>query len=281
VTVLVAGALHLDVVLSAPHLPAPDETVTGSSVQYICGGKGGNQAIACARLGGRVHFAGRAGRDGFGGMLREGLAEAGVDTALLQEDPGPSGMSAAIVDAQGDYGAVIVSAANLNIDPDRIDLPAGTRLLLLQNEIPEAVNLTLARKARAAGAQVWLNAAPARPLPRDLWTLVDLLFVNRIEAAFYDPLPEGPEVMLTRGAEGVRYAGQDWPARRVDVVSTHGAGDMFIGALAALVSAGRSIPQAINPAQNAAAWHVSTDAETRAKTSADALRALVLGQPSS
>ena len=100
-SVLVAGALHLDVVLRAPHLPVPDETVTGSSVEYLFGGKGGNQALAASRMGAEVHFAGRAGSDGFGEMIRAALAASQVDIAQLQRDPGPSGMSAAIVDAAG------------------------------------------------------------------------------------------------------------------------------------------------------------------------------------
>ncbi len=147
-SLLVVGALHLDVVLQAPHLPGRDETVSGTSVNYVFGGKGGNQAVAAARLGAPVQFAGRTGADVFGDMLRETLVASGVVTAQLQEDSGASGMSAAIVDAQGDYGAVIVSAANLNIDALRIRIPDGTRLVLLQNEIPEAVNVTVARSAR-------------------------------------------------------------------------------------------------------------------------------------
>ncbi|MEO0380852.1 MAG: PfkB family carbohydrate kinase, partial [Pseudomonadota bacterium] len=120
-SVFVAGSLHLDVVLRAPHLPGPDETVAGSSVDYVFGGKGGNQALAAARMGAKVAFAGRAGSDRFGDMLRETLGNSGIDLTGLQRDAGPSGMSAAIVDANGDYGAVIVSAANLNIDAHAID----------------------------------------------------------------------------------------------------------------------------------------------------------------
>ncbi|MCV3272862.1 PfkB family carbohydrate kinase, partial [Roseobacter sinensis] len=161
-SLLVVGALHLDVVLRAPHVPALDETVAGSAVDYVFGGKAGNQAVAAARLGAEVAFAGRVGADAFGHKLRHTLAHAGVDITQLQDDPGPSGMSAAIVDAQGDYAAVIVSAANLNIDAGAIRIPDGTELVLLQNEIPEAVNLTVVRSAGAAGARVWLNAGPAR-----------------------------------------------------------------------------------------------------------------------
>lgn len=94
-------------------------------------------------------------------------------------------MSAAIVDANGDYGAVIVSAANLNIQACDVTAPNGTALVVLQNEIPQEVNLAVAQMAKAAGAQVWLNAAPARALAPELVDTIDLLIVNRVEAEFY------------------------------------------------------------------------------------------------
>jgi ribokinase len=277
-TVLVAGSLHLDVVLRAPHLPALDETVTGTSVDYVFGGKGGNQAVAAARMGAQVAFCGRAGSDAFGDTLRRTLSAHGIGTSLLQRDPGPSGMSAAIVDAQGDYGAVIVSAANLNIDPDAIEVPADTSLVLLQNEIPDAINIALARKASAVGARVWLNAAPARALPDPLVTLTDLLIVNRVEAAFYSDSTIPVDTLTTLGAEGVLYRGIRYPAPAVEVLSSHGAGDMFIGALAAHVSAGQTLERAIEKAQAAAAWYVSTDPAARG--TAEALAAFLEAQES-
>ena len=263
-SILVVGSLHLDVVLNAPHLPELDETVTGHNVAYVFGGKGGNQAIAAARMGGHVHFAGRAGQDSFGDMIRETFAQTSVDTAQLQLDPGASGMSAAIVNDAGDYGAVIVSAANLRIEAEKITIPDGCRVVLLQNEIPEAVNLSVARKASAAGAKVWLNAAPARDLSADFVAYVDLLIANRGEAAFYCDLPDTLDRMVTLGAEGVSYQGKAHKGHKVDVVSTHGAGDAFVGALAACVSGGRCIADSIGFAQAAAALHVSLPVEDRA-----------------
>ncbi|WP_300061521.1 PfkB family carbohydrate kinase [uncultured Roseobacter sp.] len=272
-SLLVVGALHLDVVLRAPHLPGLDETVTGSAVDYVFGGKGGNQAVAAARLGAKVEFAGRTGVDGFGAALRATLTESGVETRQLQDDPGPSGMSAAIVDAQGEYGAVIVSAANLNIDAARIHVPEGTALVLLQNEIPEEVNLTVARSARAAGARVWLNAGPARPLPPALTDALDLLIVNRVEAAAYSDL--AVPKLETRGADGVMFEDTLAPGYAVDVISTHGAGDVFVGALAADVTRGVRIADAIPFAQAAAALHVSMPTEARAQLSRTAVTAFL------
>lgn len=263
-SLLVVGSLHLDVVLRAPHLPGLDETVRGTDVSYIFGGKGGNQALAADRMGAAVHFAGRAGTDRFGDMIRDRLAASRIDLSLLQTDPGPSGMSAAIVDQNGDYGAVIVSAANLNIDAGAIAVPAATRLVLLQNEVPEAVNLAVAKAARAAGAKAWLNAAPARPLGDALAGQIDLFIVNRVEAETYGAqLPAG-KVLKTLGAAGVQLGGKTWPGHAVDVVSTHGAGDMFVGALAARVVNGDRVEAAIPFAQAAAALHVSGAADLTA-----------------
>lgn len=262
-TILVVGALHLDVVVRAPDIPGIDETATGSGVDYLFGGKGGNQALAAARLGADVHFAGRAGSDAFGDELRAQLAASDINTSQLQRDDGPSGMSTAIVNNAGDYCAVIVSAANLEIDPRDIEIPPDTSIVLLQNEIPHDVNLAIARKARAAGARVWLNAAPARVLCDDLLALVSLLIVNRVEAAFYAESTSKPELLETLGADGVDYKGSRYPAYDVAVSSTHGAGDMFVGALAASVAQGAMIEAAFPRAQAAAAWHVSTPVAER------------------
>jgi len=263
VSILVVGSLHLDVVLDAPHLPALDETVTGKGVNYVFGGKGGNQALAASRMGSDVHFAGRVGRDGFGDILRNRLKASALDILQLQQDEGPSGMSAAIVNTDGDYGAVIVSAANLNIEASAVSIPDGCTLVVLQNEIPEAVNLAVAEKAKSAGAQVWLNAAPARQLNEALIASVDLLIVNRVESAFYQDMTASVEVLTTLGSDGVSYRGDTYDGHKVSVISTHGAGDVFVGALAAEVDKGGSIANGIPFAQGAAALHVSSELPVR------------------
>lgn len=282
-SVFVCGSLHYDVVVNAPHLPRLDETVPGLAVDYVTGGKGGNQAVASARMGAPTAFAGRIGDDAFGQALLRGLNEAGVDNRQVQRDPGASGMSVAIVEPNGGYGAVIVSAANLGIDPSRIELPDTTRVVLLQNEVPEAVNLAVALKASNLGASVILNAAPARPMGSHLMHAIDMLVVNRVEAAdllatsetALDPLDAartltklGPRsVIITLGADGlVLYeTGTPFhhPGHHVEVVSTHGAGDAFLGALAAAHASGRSIADAARFGQAAAALHVSTATDRR------------------
>ncbi|MFK7868069.1 MAG: PfkB family carbohydrate kinase [Roseobacter sp.] len=278
--VMVAGALHLDLVVRAPHLPQRDETVVGSRVDYVFGGKGGNQAIAAAAMGAPTVFAGRAGIDAFGEMLRLRLTQSAVDASQLQLDPGPSGMSAAIVDENGDYGAAIVSASNLNIDADAITLPNPAAVLSLQNEIPEAVNIALALKAKAQGTPVWLNAAPARALSPEFMDLLDLIIVNRVEAAFYQDRALRPRMLETLGKDGVKLDGEHHPGFPIEATSSHGAGDMFIGALAAEVCAGASVADALPFAQAAAALLVSTPLAARDHLTREAVDAFRAGHGS-
>jgi ribokinase len=282
-TVLVAGSLHLDLMVAAPHLPARDETVTGQAVTEAFGGKGGNQAVAAARMGARVHMAGAVGTDAFAATLRGALSAAGVDHTRVQTVPGASGMSVAITLPDGDYGAVIVSGANLAFDPRAVTFPRGCRALVLQNEVPGPANLVLARLARSARIPVILNAAPARDLG-DLWPMVDVLIVNRGEAAALagpgDPVAQaaalqartGGRVIVTLGGQGVATVDGLFPARPVAVVSTHGAGDMFTGAFVAALTGGMAFDHSIAFAQMAAALFVAAPVADRAQVTADAVR---------
>ncbi|PWW00014.1 ribokinase [Hoeflea marina] len=294
-SVFVCGSLHLDIIIDAPHLPRLDETVTGEAVRYAFGGKGGNQAVAAARMGAMVQMAGRVGSDEFGTTLLAGLAEAGVDASAVSRDPGASGMSVAISAPDGGYGAVIVSAANLRIDPAVLSLPPHTTVVLLQNEIPEAVNLAVARKARASGSSVVLNAAPARGIGAELMDCVDVLVVNRVEAADMLDLPEpdldaesaaralaasGPaSVIVTLGGQGLVVSDSEgthrFAAHAVGVISTHGAGDAFLGAFAAERDRGASLSAAAAFGQAAAALHVSTPVAERGRISQACVDALL------
>ena len=287
--VIVCGSLHLDIMVYAPSLPRPDETVAGSRWGMKCGGKGGNQAVMAARAGARVGMIGRVGSDDFGARLLANLAAAGVDArAVVRDASARSGMSVAIVRDDGEYGAVIVSEANLRIDP--LAIPRqwreldGARILILQNEVPESVNIAAARAARGTGARVLMNAAPARAMSEELLDSVDALIVNRIEAemvggeAMRDaqsatrllPRLSGGkrDVIVTLGADGlvVQPRGADLraiPARPVAVVSTHGAGDCFVGALGARLATGATLLDACQFANDAAADHVSGPQSTQ------------------
>ncbi|MCY1125906.1 PfkB family carbohydrate kinase [Frigidibacter sp. RF13] len=278
-SLLVCGALHHDVIVQAPRLPVADETLMGSAVSYAFGGKGGNQAVMAARMGARVEMAGAVGTDAAGDLLLAELAAAGVGASRVWRIDGASGMSVAILQADGEYGAVVVSGVNAAVDAARIDLPEDCRFLLLQNELPEQVNLLLARAAHARGIEVILNAAPARPAAGELLSLLSLLVVNRGEAAALvgDRLPAesvtalaalGPaRAILTRGADGIAIwdgtAASLAAAVPVKAVSAHGAGDAFIGALAAGLMRGESLEEAAHFAQAAAALFVSTPPEGR------------------
>jgi ribokinase len=279
IDVAVVGSLHLDILVKAPRLPGRDETLIGSSWHYKCGGKGGNQAVAAARFGAKTALGGQTGQDDFGERLRAHLMAVGVDIAHVDLDPANgSGMSVAISEEAGEYGAVVVSGANLTIDAEAIETRWQelwqAKVLLLQNEIPESVNLAAARRVRKNGGLVILNAAPAREMSQLLLNNVDVLVVNRVEARMLtgteDPdralptlhLPRW-DVVITRGAEGLslmtRKGGRaDIPALPVKLVSSHGAGDCFCGALAARLAAGDDLEFACRFASAAAARFVST-----------------------
>ena len=280
--VIVCGSLHLDIMLYAPALPRPDETVAGRRWEQKCGGKGGNQAVMAARAGARTAFIGRVGDDAFGRRLLQNLTEAGVDATQVTIDPEVgSGMSTAIVRDDGEYGAVIVSGANLAIRADKLGVHwrtlGGARTLILQNEVLEAVNVAAATRARNSGAIVILNAAPARAMSQALLDLVDVLVVNRIEASTIagravacreDAVEAAPRlrlggraVVITLGGEGLVLlddnSDPDWIApHRVQVISTHGAGDCFVGVLAAGLAKRIPLREAAETANLAAARFV-------------------------
>lgn len=284
IDVAVVGSLHLDIMVKAPRLPGRDETLMGSAWHYKCGGKGGNQAVAAAQVGAGVAFGGQTGRDDFGERLRANLLAAGVDISHVAVDPSVgSGMSVAIEEEGGEYGAVVVSGANLTIDADAIEMRWsslwGCRVLLLQNEIPEAVSLAAARMARAKGARIVLNAAPAREMSHDFLDLIDLLIVNRVEAEMLSGRSSADDalvtlhtrqrdVVLTRGGDGLMVMPRDGrrfdiPALAVKSLSSHGAGDCFCGALAARLAAGDALERACRYARTAAGLFVSTPEDQR------------------
>jgi ribokinase len=299
IDVAVVGSLHLDILVSAPRLPVRDETLMGESWQYKCGGKGGNQAVAAARFGARTAFGGQTGRDDFGKQLRANLAGSGIDISCVDCDPSQrSGMSVAISEKGGEYSAVVVSGANRTVDADAIgDRWAALwscRVLLLQNEMPERVNLVAAREARGRGGRVILNAAPARPIASELLDLTDVLIVNRVEAAMLSGKDDADgalaalhrpslDVVVTLGAAGLklmRHDGtiQDIPAHKVKAVSSHGAGDFFCGALAARLVEGEDLIAAARFARTAAALFVATPAECQDQIDVQAVLACASGQ---
>jgi ribokinase len=285
--VIVVGSLHYDIMVDAPDRPRKGETIAGRSWAPKFGGKGGNQAVAARRQGAPTAMVGAVGDDSFGAALLAGLDRAKVDRTNVAVLSGVgSGMSVAIFDDDGDYGAVIVSGANLAIAPGQagIGLLSQGKVLVLQNEVPEVVNEAVARQARDLGVTTILNAAPARPFTTSLPDLVDILIVNAIEAemlgggevssletAAYAAerlAARFKSVVVTAGGDGV--AGFDRSGHafkllgiKVAVASTHGAGDTFVGTLAARMAVGDPYEVALSTANREAAKLVSTPEEER------------------
>jgi len=299
--VVVVGSLHLDILVRASQRPRKGETLPGQSWGYKSGGKGGNQAVAAAQFGASVSMISRVGKDDFGVRLLQHLKSAAVDTQYVSVDVETgSGMSVAIVDAEGDYGAVIVSGANLRLSKAEVDkaerLIAGARVLVLQNEVPDVTNLAAAKLAKDHGVRVILNAAPARPLGPDMAANVDLLIVNAVEAEMMCGVAvtslstatraaailsdQVPAVIVTAGGLGLALAVRSEPpyteaAHPVILLETHGAGDAFVGALSARWASGILLTDAVRFANAAAALFVSTPVEQKRTVTSDQVMRLL------
>ncbi len=281
--VVVLGSLHYDIMVEAPDRPVKGETVTGTRWYPKFGGKGGNQAVAAKRQGADTRLISATGTDNFADYLHARLAQGGISSEYVERLEGvATGMSVAIQDAEGDYGAVIVSGANLLISTDVIDNPAvweNAAVLLLQNEVPESLNIVAAMKARSLGLTVCLNAAPARDMSEQFLALVDILVVNTVEAealgseavdslaaagvAAQSLATRFPTVVVTAGGDGVAACStggdiESIAAKSISVVSTHGAGDVFTGVLCAELGRATELFEAIKIANDQAADHVAT-----------------------
>lgn len=255
-TVCVVGSLNMDVVVRCTRLPLAGQTVLGTSYKTNPGGKGANQAVAARRLGARVSMVGRVGDDAHGPRLVQALATEGVDVTRVGASPEvASGLAFITVADGGENTAVVSSGANaLLTEADVANAAehiANADVLLLQLEVPLATNVAAARIAREHGRMVLLNAAPARNLPRDLLDNVDVLVLNRTEAATITQQEPGtdpgrlalraceigpPTVVLTLGAQGAILASRGRIRRvgtiHVNALDTVGAGDAFVGAIA-------------------------------------------------
>jgi ribokinase len=275
VRVVVVGSANMDLVATAPVLPARGQTVLGRAFTTMAGGKGANQAVAAARAGADCTLIGAVGDDAFGVALRDGLRVSGVDAALVRTAAGPSGIALIAVGDDGENQIVVVPGANGALTGlDERDLTAirGADLLMAQLEVPVATVIEAAAAARDAGITVLLNAAPARELPGELLSAVDILLVNEGEARavagrtdnVLDALLElVPRVVLTLGARGAAYADRDGtrlsvPAPLVSAVDTTAAGDAFAGAFAVAWAEARPVTEGLRWACAAGAACVRT-----------------------
>ena len=283
--ILVLGSLHLDIIVNSSRLPKPDETLLGDKVSYRFGGKGGNQALAAAKIDVQVFMAGRIGTDNFGKQIYDTLSNQNINLDGLKMVDEATGMSVALIGYDGIYSAVVVSGVNQTIDLSDIAVPDDLSVLVLQNEINTDANFDIVKKVPESTFVIF-NAAPALTPNKDFFERIDLLIVNQLEAKMlineepsifnnFDALQKlqnlGPkEVIITLGADGYTGISKNEeifsePGIKVDVLSTHGAGDSFVGTLAAFICKGEPISVAAQYAQASSALHVKTPIDQREK----------------
>lgn len=278
--VVVAGSINMDVVATACRHPKIGETVAGDAVNYFPGGKGANQAVAAARLGALTSLIGCLGDDAFGTDLRAFLAGGHIDLTHIREVLNTPSGAAVITVAKADNTIVVVPGANAAVSADDVKAVALSPgdIAVSQFEIPCDVVTTFLAHARAAGATTILNPAPAQPFGRELLDLVDILVLNETELALLTNIDIGRgddvarvfnaaaslesrgAVVTTLGARGVAaLIGGERIAltgHSVAAVDTTGAGDCFVGALAARLCAGAPLVDALAFANAAAAISV-------------------------
>ena len=263
--ILVFGSINVDLVVPVPRLPRPGETVLGGDYLLLPGGKGANQALAARRAGAVVVIAGAVGEDGFAATTLDPLRRAGIDTGLVRAVAAPTGCAAIMVSEGGENIIAVASGANLMVRNDQVpDALLGPRIVLVaQMEVPSAETGAMIRRVRAAGGYVLLNLAPAGALDDSLLRDIDLVVANEQEAATLgaDPariaatLRHG--LIVTRGAAGAdaylrNGATLSVPALPVAAIDTTGAGDTFVGVLAAALAQGQPIETGLRRASAAA-----------------------------
>lgn len=285
--IVVVGSFNMDLVVRIPVIPQPGETLLGGVFATFPGGKGSNQAVAAARLGGEVKLVGRVGADAFGEQLLNMARSEGIDTRGVGVDPQvATGVALIQVDAQGQNSIAVASGANFTLTAGQVraafEQLGAFDLLVMPLETPLDTIVTAAKLAHAAGARVILNPAPAQRLPPELLENVDLLIPNEHEAAFLTGieihsqqdarqaaaalLRSGPRgVIITLGSRGAVLATAAQPestftavpAFHVQPVDTTAAGDGFVGAFAVALGEGQDLPAAARFASAAAAISVT------------------------
>ncbi|NLI70339.1 MAG: ribokinase [Firmicutes bacterium] len=281
--ICVVGSLNMDMAISTPRIPLVGETILGSGFMTVPGGKGANQAVAAARLGGDVSMVGCVGDDPYGCELLGNLESAGVETdsvSIIHE--GHTGVAVIVVGKDGDNFIIVDQGANLHLNTERLDryryVMEKSNLLMLQLEIPSGTVEYAVDIAARSGVPVFLDPAPAAPLGEELLSRIDILTPNESETAMLVGFPidsiddagraaallHGRGVMqvaVTLGDKGVVYNCGDSivhrPAFKVEAVDTTAAGDVFSGALAVSLAEGSNIDEAVEWAAASAALAVT------------------------
>ena len=278
--VTVLGSMNMDISVTVPELPGPGATVLGSGARFAPGGKGGNQAVAAARLGAEVRMAGCVGHDEFGGQLLRALGAESVDTSAVREVQGvASGLALITVDSSGENMITVAAGANESVGDEEVSsaLAQPPDVLVISAEVPVPAIEAALDRARSTGRPLisLLNLAPVPPGARDLLAAgVGWLVVNETEASAVLGHPVAglaeaataatallavgaTHAVVTAGAAGAAYAGPGDPASvpgfPVQAIDTVGAGDTFVGALATALGAGAAPADAVRAACAAAA----------------------------
>jgi ribokinase len=281
--IVVVGSLNMDLVMRTPRVPVGGETLSGHGFSTLPGGKGANQAVACARLGAQVSMVGQVGDDGFGKTLRDGLVADGIDVSgVKQTSAVGTGVAMILVEDIGQNRILLAAGANGALTAADIDAQSavieGGAMLVIQLEVPLHVVRHAIRTAHAAGVPVLLNPGPAAPLPDEIWSQVDILVPNETEASLLSGIAVSDAasayaaarvfrqrgiawVLVTLGEQGVAVVDdggeRHFPARVVNAVDTTAAGDTFIGGLCAGLVEGMSLDAAVSLAQRASALCVT------------------------
>lgn len=275
--IVVLGSLNMDLSINVTRIPLPGETISGGNLVTSAGGKGANQAAACARMGRGVAMVGCVGDDDFGKRLKNGLSSMGVDiTHVKEESAAATGTAMILVDAKGENCIVLSAGANrlVSIDAASCELIKNAKMLLLQLEIAPEIVYEAIEIAVAAKVPVLLNPAPAIALKTELYSKIDYLVPNETEATLLTGIAvvnlhtaekaanilvsRGVKnVIITLGADGALLATNQYkihiPAFKIDVVDTTGAGDAFIGGFASELAAGETLESALRFAAAAGA----------------------------
>ena len=275
----VLGIFVADISFSGPKIPAVGETILGNKYNVGPGGKGCNQAVAIARLGGKVNFISKIGKDAYGKLALETLKKNNINTEnIIQDEKLQTGVAGILVDKQSGKNAinVIVGAPNslkINEMKNQINLIKSSKIFLTQLEIPKDVTLHCLKTAKENGCLTILNPAPASEISKEFYSYIDYFTPNETEAEFYTGIKITNEkeakqaadklinlgikkIIITLGEKGLFYSdGQEeihLKANSVKAIDTTGAGDAFNGALAFSLSKGKPIKACLELANKAA-----------------------------
>lgn len=281
-SILVIGSANTDMVVKSKKLPLPGETVLGGTFMMNAGGKGANQAVAAARLGGNVTFVAKVGRDIFGKQTLDNLQKENINTDyVFMDDEEPSGTALIMVNQEGENCIVVAPGANANLLPadiEKVNMISTAEIILMQLEIPMETIAVVAKASKSNNQKIILNPAPARSLQDELLNGLFLITPNETEASFLTGISVVDEataseaaavflrkgvqnVIITMGKQGAFFQNSNLkliiPSPNVKPIDTTAAGDTFNGAIAVAINEGMDWTSAVKFAVMAASVSVT------------------------